>query len=459
MGMFKKVLIANRGEIAVRIIRACREMGIKTVAVHSLPDRNSMHVKMADESVCIGPGPATESYLNIPNIISAAEISGADAIHPGYGFLAENTYFADVCESCHIHFIGPSKEAIEKMGDKAAARETMRHAGVPIIPGSDGCIAADDPHLAKIARKVGYPLIVKACAGGGGKGMRVIQNEEALIQTIQLVQSEAKAAFGNNQVYLERYLEKPRHIEFQIMADCKGKVIYLPERECSIQRRHQKLVEESPSSVIDSHLRKKMGKAARRAAESVDYVTVGTVEFLLDKDENFYFLEMNTRIQVEHTVTEMVTGIDLVQEQIRLAAGERLKIDRDDVPILGHSIECRVNAEDPEHDFRPSPGLISQVIIPGPPGVRVDTHIFPGYTVPTYYDSLLAKLIVLGHDRDDAIRRMQRALSEFTIEGVKTTIPLHQKVLAHDMFRKGDTTTDFIPKYIYGSSNGNGAKS
>lgn len=454
--MFKKVLIANRGEIAVRVIRACRELGLKTVAVHSEPDRNSLHVKLADESVCIGPGLASESYLSIPNIISAAEISGADAIHPGYGFLSENPYFADVCESCHIHFIGPSKEAIEKMGDKAAARETMRKAGVPIIPGSDGCVTADDPNLSKIAKKVGYPLIVKACSGGGGKGMRVIYKEEDLVNTIRLVETEAKAAFGSGQVYLERYLEQPRHIEIQIMADYKGKVIYLPERECSIQRRHQKLIEESPSSAIDASLRKKMGKAARRAAESVDYVTVGTVEFLYDqKRKEFYFLEMNTRIQVEHTVTEMITGLDLVKEQIRLAAGERLDYDRDDVPILGHSIECRVNAEDPDHDFRPSPGTIKQVILPGPPGVRVDTHIYSGYTIPTYYDSLLAKLVVLGKDRGDAIRRMQRALMEFTIEGVKTTLPLHQKIVSHELFRKGETYTDFVAKNIF-TQNGNG---
>jgi acetyl-CoA carboxylase biotin carboxylase subunit len=458
MAMFKKILIANRGEIAVRIIRACKEMGIKTVAVHSEPDKTSRHVQLADESVCIGPGPASESYLNIPNIISAAEISGADAIHPGYGFLSENTYFADVCDSCHINFIGPSKEAIEKMGDKAAARETMRDAGVPIMPGSEGCISVDDPHLAKIARKIGYPVIVKACAGGGGKGMRVIQNEDALHQTIELVQTEAKAAFGNGEVYLEKYLERPRHIEIQIMADHKGKVVYLPERECSIQRRHQKLIEESPSPIISSSMRKKMGKAARHAAEAVDYVTVGTVEFLYDqKEDKFYFMEMNTRIQVEHTVTEMITGIDLVKEQIRLAAGERLTIDKDEVEIRGHAIECRVNAEDPDHDFRPSPGLITQVILPGPPGVRVDTHIYSGYTIPTYYDSLLAKLIVLGDNREDAIRRMQRALGEFTIEGVKTTIPLHQRIIGHELFKKGETFTDFVAKNIYGT-NGNGKR-
>ncbi|HVO32974.1 MAG TPA: acetyl-CoA carboxylase biotin carboxylase subunit [Elusimicrobiota bacterium] len=453
--MFKKVLIANRGEIAVRVIRACREMGIRTVAVHSEVDRQCRHVQLADESVCIGPGPATESYLNIPNIISAAEISGADAIHPGYGFLAENTYFADVCESCHIHFIGPSKEAIEKMGDKAAARETMRRAGVPIIPGSDSCVSVDDPGLPKLAKKIGYPVIVKAVAGGGGKGMRVVQNEEALVSAIQMAQTEAKAAFGNGDVYIEKYLEQPRHIEFQIVADAKGRVIYLPERDCSVQRRHQKLIEESPSPVVDSSIRRKMGKAARRAAEAVHYVTVGTVEFLLDKNQDFYFLEMNTRIQVEHTVTEMVTGLDLIKEQIRLAAGERIQYDRDDYPVLGHAIECRINAEDPDHDFRPSPGTLKQVILPGPPGVRVDTHIYPGYTIPTYYDSLLAKVVVIGGNRDEAIKRMQRALAEFTIEGVKTTLPLYSKIMQHEVFRKGEACTDFIAKYM---SQPNGSK-
>jgi len=453
--MFKKVLIANRGEIAVRIIRACREMGLKTVAVHSEPDRNSMHVKLADESVCIGPGPSSESYLNIPNIISAAEISGADAIHPGYGFLSENTYFADVCESCHIHFIGPSKEAIERMGDKAAARETMRKAGVPIVPGSDGPISVDDAGLPKLARKIGYPVIVKAVAGGGGRGMRVVANESELFAAIEVAQTEAKKAFGNGDVYIEKYIEKPRHIEFQIVADSKGRVVYLPERECSIQRRHQKLIEESPSPFVDSSLRRKMGKAARRAAEAVDYVTVGTVEFLVDVKGDFYFLEMNTRIQVEHTVTEMVTGLDLVKEQIRLAAGERIDYDRDDYPARGHAIECRINAEDPDHDFRPSPGTITQLILPGPPGVRVDTHLYTGYTIPTYYDSLLAKLIVHGDNREAAIRRMQRALSEFKIEGVKTTIPLLSRVMDHSVFQKGEAYTDFIGKYMTMSTNGN----
>lgn len=456
--MFKKILIANRGEIAVRIIRAAREMGIKTVAVHSEADRNSRHVQIADESVCVGPAPATESYLNIPNIISAAEISGADAIHPGYGFLAENPYFADVCESCHIHFIGPSKTAIERMGDKAAARETMRKAGVPIIPGSDGIINVEDPNLPKLAKKIGYPVICKAVAGGGGKGMRVIQSEDQLISSIQMAQTEAKAAFGNGDVYLEKYLEKPRHIEIQIVADNKGRVIYLPERECSVQRRHQKLVEESPSPAVDSSLRRKMGKAARRAAEAVKYVTVGTVEFLLDIKGNFYFLEMNTRIQVEHTVTEMVTGLDLVKEQIRLAAGERIEYSRDDYPARGHAIEVRVNAEDPDHDFRPSPGTVKQWIVPGSLGVRVDTHVYPGYTIPTYYDSLLAKLIVHGNNRMDAIARMQRAIGEFSIEGVKTTLPLFKRIMSHEVYRKGEAYTDFIAKYMSQPANGNGAK-
>ena len=452
--MFKKVLIANRGEIAVRIIRACREMGLKTVAVHSEADNDCLHVKMADESVCIGPGPAPESYLNIPNIISAAEISGADAIHPGYGFLAENTYFADVCESCHIHFIGPSKEAIERMGDKAAARETMRKADVPIVPGSEGPVSLDDAHLPKLARRIGYPVIVKAVAGGGGKGMRVVNNEAELLPAIEIAQNEAKKAFSTGDVYLEKYIERPRHIEFQIVADSKGRVIYLPERECSIQRRHQKLIEESPSPFVDSSLRRKMGKAARRAAEAVDYMTVGTVEFLVDPKGDYYFLEMNTRIQVEHTVTEMVTGLDLVKEQIRLAAGERIDYDRDDYLARGHAIECRINAEDPDHDFRPSPGTIRQLILPGPPGVRVDTHLYTGYTIPTYYDSLLAKVIATGDNREQAIIRMHRALSEFKIDGVKTTIPLLDKIIQHEVFRKGEASTDFIAKYMTASTNG-----
>ncbi|MHB9155865.1 MAG: acetyl-CoA carboxylase biotin carboxylase subunit [Endomicrobiales bacterium] len=448
--MFKKILIANRGEIACRVIRACRELGIKTVAIHSEVDRDCLHVKMADESICIGPNPAAESYLNIPSIISAAEISGADAIHPGYGFLAENTYFAEVCESCGIKFIGPGKEAIEKMGDKIAARKLMQKAGVPVVPGSDGAISVDDPELFKLAKKIGYPLIVKATAGGGGKGMRVVVTEEALKNAIVMAQTEAKAAFGNEEVYIEKYIEEPRHIEFQVLGDVKGKVVYLPERDCSIQRRHQKLLEESPSPFVDSSLRRKMGKAARHAAEAVNYVTVGTVEFLVDKNGHYYFMEMNTRIQVEHPVTEMITGIDLVKEQIRLAAGERLTFDSKDIEILGHAIECRINAEDPDRDFIPSPGKVSHFIAPGGPGVRVDTHMYSGYTIPSYYDSLIAKVIGLGRTRNEAIVRMQRILKEITIEGVKTTIPLHQKIMANDYFHKGNVCTDFLPKYIFG---------
>ena len=448
--MFKKILIANRGEIACRVIRAAREMGIKTVAVHSEIDRESMHVKIADESICIGPNTAAESYLNIPSIISAAEISGADAIHPGYGFLAENTYFAEVCESCGIQFIGPGKDSIEKMGDKIAARKLMQDAGVPVVPGSEGAINADDPEIFKLAKKIGYPVIVKATAGGGGKGMRVVVTEDALKNAIAMAQNEAKAAFGNDEVYMEKYIEEPRHIEFQILGDKKGKVVYLPERDCSIQRRHQKLLEESPSPFIDSSLRRKMGKAARHAAEAVKYVTVGTVEFLVDKNKHFYFMEMNTRIQVEHPVTEMITGLDLVKEQIKLAAGERLSFDSGDINILGHAIECRINAEDPDRDFLPSPGKINQFYSTGGPGVRIDTHIYAGYTIPPYYDSLLAKLIVLGHDRNEAIARMQRVLKEVKVEGIKTTIPLHAKIMENDYFHRGDVCTDFLPKYIFG---------
>ncbi len=448
--MFKKILIANRGEIACRIIRACRDMGIKAVAIHSEADRECLHVKLADESVCIGPAPATGSYLNIPSIISAAEITGADAIHPGYGFLAENTYFAEVCESCGIRFIGPGKESIEKMGDKIAARKLMMEAGVPVVPGTDGPISANDPNLLKLARKIGYPLIVKASAGGGGKGMRVVATEEALGNAIAMAQAEAKASFGNEAVYMEKYIEEPRHIEFQILGDSKGKVVYLPERDCSIQRRHQKLVEESPSSFVDASLRKKMGKAARSAAEAVNYVTVGTVEFLVDKHGHFYFMEMNTRIQVEHPITEMITGVDLVKEQIRLAAGERLSFDSGDISILGHAIECRINAEDPARDFIPCPGKINQLRLPGGPGIRVDTHMYAGYTIPSFYDSLVAKLISMGGDRHEAIMRMQRALGEMVVEGIHTTIPLHQKIMAHDYFHKGDVYTDFLPKHIFG---------
>ncbi len=448
--MFKKILIANRGEIAVRVIRAAHELGIATVAVHSDADRDSLHVRWADESVCIGPGPATESYLNIPAIISAAEITGADAIHPGYGFLSENTHFAEVCESCHITFIGPSPDAVRKMGDKAEARKIMRDYGVPVTPGSDGCVSPDDPGLFKIARKIGYPVIVKAKAGGGGKGMRVVKEEAFLREAVLTAQTEAKAAFGNGDVYIERYLESPRHIEVQILADAHGNVVSFPERDCSVQRRHQKLIEESPSPCITDKLRKKMGKAARKAARAVKYCTVGTVEFLYDeRRKDFYFMEMNTRIQVEHPVTEMVTGIDLIKEQIKAAAGEKIPFDTDDIPIIGHAIECRINAEDPANGFLPSPGRITGLILPGGPGVRVDTHIYAGYTIPTFYDSLLAKLIVMSRGgRGPTINRLRRALSEFSVEGVKTTIPFHREVLENDAFLKGDVRTDFVEKHL-----------
>ncbi|MCL2389250.1 MAG: acetyl-CoA carboxylase biotin carboxylase subunit [Elusimicrobia bacterium] len=449
--MFKKVLIANRGEIACRVIRACKELGIKTVAIHSEVDRESRHVKLADESICVGPNPAKESYLNIPSIIAAAEISGADAIHPGYGFLAENTYFAEVCESCGIKFIGPSKESIDQMGDKIAARQLMKKSGVPVVPGSDGPVDADDPATFKLAKKIGYPVIIKATAGGGGKGMRIVANEEELKNSIVMAQTEAKAAFGNPDVYMEKYVEEPRHIEFQVMGDEKGKIIYLPERDCSIQRRHQKLVEESPSPFVSAALRKKMGKAAVAAAAAVKYVTVGTIEFLVDKYEDFYFMEMNTRIQVEHTITEEVTGIDLVREQIKLAAGHKLKYDSSDIAINGHSIECRINAEDPENGFIPCAGKIDSCYMPGGRGVRIDTHVYAGYTIPPFYDSLVAKVIVHDDDRASAIAKMERALKEIDLGKIKNTSGLHAKMMQHEVFKEGKMVcTDFLPKYMLG---------
>ncbi|MDR1195304.1 MAG: acetyl-CoA carboxylase biotin carboxylase subunit [Endomicrobium sp.] len=448
--MFKKVLIANRGEIACRIIRACRELGVKTVAIHSEADKENMHVKLADQSICVGPASSSESYLNIPSIIAAAEISGADAIHPGYGFLAENTYFAEVCEACGIKFIGPKKESIERMGDKIAAIELMKKAGVPVVPGSGGPVNADDPKVAALAKKIGYPVIIKATAGGGGKGMRIVVSEETLKNSIIMAQEEAKRAFGNPDVYMEKYVEEPHHIEFQILGDAYGKTCYLPERDCSIQRRHQKLVEESPSPFVDDVLRKKMGKAAKNAAAAVNYITVGTVEFLVDKKKNFYFMEMNTRIQVEHPVTEMITGIDLVKEQIKLAAGEKLSFDSEKIKILGHAIECRINAEDPDKDFIPSPGTIGRLYLPGGPGIRLDSHVYSGYTIPPFYDSLIAKIIAQGADREEAIMRMQRALKEVEIEGIKNTSTLHYKIMANEKFRKGGVSTDFLPKYIFG---------
>ncbi|MDR0800469.1 MAG: acetyl-CoA carboxylase biotin carboxylase subunit [Endomicrobium sp.] len=448
--MFKKVLIANRGEIACRVIRACRELGIKTIAIHSEVDRENMHVKLADQSICVGHASASESYLNIPSIIAAAEISGADAIHPGYGFLAENTYFAEVCEACGLKFIGPSKESIEQMGDKIAAIELMKKSGIPVIPGSDGPVNVDDPKISAIAKKIGYPVIVKATAGGGGKGMRIVTSEKELKNSIFMAQTEAKAAFGNPEIYMEKYIEESHHIEFQILGDKYGRTAYLPERDCSIQRRHQKLIEESPSPLINDTLRKKMGKAARNAADAVKYVTVGTIEFLVDKTGDFYFMEMNTRIQVEHPVTEMITGIDLVKEQIKLAAGEKLSIVSEKTKILGHAIECRINAEDPDKDFIPSPGTIGKLFLPGGPGIRLDSHVYAGYTIPPFYDSLIAKVIALGEDRDEAIARMRRALREVEIEGIKNTASLHSKIMANEKFRKGGVSTNFLAKYIFG---------
>jgi acetyl-CoA carboxylase biotin carboxylase subunit len=425
-------------------------MGIQTVAVHSEADRDSLHTKLADQSICIGPAPAPDSYLNIPSLISACEISGADAVHPGYGFLSENEDFAEVCEAHGLTFIGPPKESIARMGDKIEAKKIAKKAGVALIPGSEGAVSPEDPELPKLARKIGYPLIVKASGGGGGKGMRIVTHEEALLDMVRLASNEARMAFGNGDIYLEKFIEEPRHVEVQILVDKKGRIVSLPERDCSVQRRHQKLIEESPSPAVNPKLRKKLGKAARLIAHEVGYQNVGTIEFLLDKHGDFYFMEMNTRIQVEHPVTEMVTGLDLIKWQIRLAAGDRLDFDSDDVPLNGHAIECRINAEDPDNDFVPSPGKIDRLILPGGPGVRIDSHIYSGYTVPSFYDSMIAKVIVTHSDRESAIIRMNRALDEFLVEGVQTTISFQKKVLLHDAFRYGDVTTNFIAKHIFG---------
>jgi len=449
--LFKKILIANRGEIALRIIRTCKELGIKTVAVYSEADRYSLHVRFADEAVCIGPGPSKESYLNIPRIIAAAEITNAEAIHPGYGFLAENAMFAEICESSGIKFIGPTPDAIEAMGDKALAKETMRKAGVPVIPGSDGVVETLE-QAREIANEIGYPIMLKAAAGGGGKGMRMVRNDEELENAWQTARAEAEAAFGNPAVYIEKFIEKPRHIEIQILADEHGNVIHLGERDCSIQRRHQKLIEESPSPIVTPELREAMGQAAVKGAKSVKYRNAGTIEFLVDKDGNFYFMEMNTRIQVEHPVTEMVYGIDIVREQIRIASGEKLGIKQKQIKPNGHAIECRINAEDPFNGFRPSPGKITALHFPGGFGVRVDSHIYQEYVVPPYYDSMIAKLIVHAKNRDEAIARMLRALDEFVIEGIHTTIPFHIKILNSPQFRSG---VDYDTKYIDTSFNMN----
>lgn len=445
--MFRKLLVANRGEIAVRVIRACREMGISTVAVYSEADRTSMHVKMADEAFCIGPAPSAGSYLNIPNIMSTAELTGVDAIHPGYGFLAENPRFAEIVADCKIAFVGPPSRAIELMGDKSAARGQMQKAGVPIIPGTHGTVSGVREAL-EAARGTGYPLVIKAAAGGGGRGMRIAQTAEDLPGALQSAQQEAEAAFGDGRVYIEKYLQEPRHIEVQVLADAHGAILHLGTRDCSIQRRHQKLIEESPPPRLRERTLAALGRTAVRAAQSIGYVNAGTVEFLVDTHENLYFMEMNTRIQVEHPVTEAVTGLDLVKEQIRIAAGEKLRFGQRDVEFRGHALECRINAEDPGHGFRPSAGTITGFIPPGGPGIRVDTHCYPGYAVPPHYDSLIAKVIAWGRDRDEAVMRMRRALLEFEVEGIRTTISFHLRVLDNAFFRRGEVYTNFVQRRL-----------
>ncbi|AKP47750.1 MULTISPECIES: acetyl-CoA carboxylase biotin carboxylase subunit [Bacillus] len=445
--MIKKLLVANRGEIAVRIIRACRELGIETVAIYSEADKEALHVQLADEAYCVGPKTSKESYLNMTNIISVATLTNCDAIHPGYGFLSENADFAELCRECNITFVGPSPEAISKMGTKDVARETMKKAGVPIVPGSHGIIKNIDEALS-LAEEIGYPVIIKATAGGGGKGIRVARNPQDLEKGINITQQEAATAFGNPGVYIEKYIEDFRHVEIQILADQYGNVIHLGERDCSIQRRLQKLLEESPSPALDGEIRKEMGEAAVKAAKAVDYTGAGTIEFIYDyRNRQFYFMEMNTRIQVEHPVTELVTGVDLVKEQIRIASGEQLSLKQEDVTFHGWAIECRINAENPEKNFMPSPGIIQMYLPPGGLGVRVDSAAYPGYMIPPYYDSMIAKLIAYGDTREEAIARMKRALSEFVIDGVHTTIPFHLKLLAHEKFVEGDFNTKFLEMY------------
>ncbi|MED4751202.1 acetyl-CoA carboxylase biotin carboxylase subunit [Brevibacillus choshinensis] len=444
--MFQKVLIANRGEIAVRVIRACRELGIRTVAVYSEADREALHVKMADEAYCIGPKVSKDSYLNIANIMSVATKVGADAIHPGYGFLAENADFAEICAACNITFIGPDPDAIVNMGDKSTAKDTMKTAGVPTVPGTEGLIE-DVEDAVKTANEIGYPVMVKATAGGGGRGMRVAVDDEDLEKAIRQAQNEAKTAFGNPGVYLEKFVEGPRHVEIQVMADKHGNAVYLGERDCSIQRRHQKLIEEAPSPALSEELRKEMGEAAVAAAKAVAYHGAGTVEFLLDKHGKFYFMEMNTRIQVEHPVTELVTGFDLIKEQLTVAAGQPLSFTQEDIVLDGWAIECRINAENPAKNFMPSPGRITEYLAPGGFGVRVDSAAYSGYSIPPYYDSMIAKLIVWGKDRNEAIERMKRALGEFVVEGITTTIPFHLKVLEHEVFVSGHFDTKFLELY------------
>jgi acetyl-CoA carboxylase biotin carboxylase subunit len=444
--MFKKILIANRGEIALRVICACRELGIKTVAVYSEADENSLHVRFADEDVCIGPARSADSYLSVPAVISAAEITGADAIHPGYGFLAESAYLAEVCEACHIKFIGPAPNVIRLLGDKARARRAMKKAGVPVLPGSDGPVDSEEK-AHKIAKDLGYPVIIKAVAGGGGRGMRVIRNPSELGKALKTAQREAEAAFGVGDVYLEKYVESPRHIEFQVIGDHHGAVVHLGERECSIQRRHQKLIEEAPSVVLTEKQRRKLGSTVVDAARAVQYTNAGTFEFLMDEKGSFYFLEVNTRLQVEHPVTEFVTGVDIVKEQIRIASGERLSFKQGDITFTGHSIECRINAEDPD-TFAPSPGTIHAFSVPGGPGVRVDTFAHSECTVPPYYDSLIAKVIVHGRDRQEAIARMRRTLEMTVVEGIKTSIPMHLRIISDPDFVAGRLSTAFMERFL-----------
>lgn len=451
--MIKKVLIANRGEIAVRIIRACREMGIETVAVYSEADREALHTQLADEAVCIGPAPSSQSYLSMENIISATIVSGADAVHPGFGFLSENSRFAELCEQCHITFIGPPSHVIASLGNKQAAKNTMAAAGVPVIPGSEKAIYTAEAGFEE-AEKIGYPVIIKAALGGGGKGMRTADSPEDFVESFCTAQKEAQMAFGDNTMYVEHFVRKPRHIEFQILADRKGNVIHMGERDCSVQRNHQKMIEESPCEIISDKLRKKMGEAAVKAAKACGYVNAGTIEFLLDRDGSFYFMEMNTRIQVEHPVTEWVTGVDLVKEQIRIASGQPLSYRQKDIHITGHAIECRINAENPEKGFRPSPGTITDMYFPGGKGIRIDSAVYSGYTVQPYYDSMIAKLIVWAKNRDEAIRKMQSALGEIIIEGIDTNVDYQYEILNHPDFLTGNTDVEFIERM---EGRGNGA--
>ncbi|MEO8377042.1 MAG: acetyl-CoA carboxylase biotin carboxylase subunit [Candidatus Sumerlaeota bacterium] len=451
--MFRKVLVANRGEIALRVIRACRELGIATVAVYSEADKYSLHVHAADEALCIGPAPGSQSYLNVARIITSAEVTGADAIHPGYGFLAENARFAEICADCNITFIGPSAEAIRKMGDKNVAKKTARDAGCPTVPGSDGAITDPQQGMA-LAREMGYPVMIKASAGGGGKGMRMVTEERLFKSSFETAAAEAQSAFSNSEVYLEKCIIRPKHVEIQVLGDRHGNIIHLGERDCSVQRRHQKLIEEAPCPVLTPELREKMGAAAIRAAKAVDYVGAGTIEFLLDKDKNFYFMEMNTRVQVEHPITEEITGIDIVREQIMVAAGEKLSVTQEQVTWRGHSIECRINAEDPAKNFLPSPGKITAYVPPGGIGVRIDSAAYQDYVIPPFYDSMIAKLIVHADTRERAIAKMKRALREFVVDGVKSTIPFHLEVMDNELFQKGTFGTDFLEVWKKETDNG-----